>query len=223
MADPADLFPPVAPAKTVEGRWSAEASAHKLFAPPIYPGAIRRDGILDRIFNNASVRVILLQGPAGHGKSTTLQQIKSDYEAKDWLTAWLTLDDADNDPRRFAIHIRALIDSLCEQDLFGNRLGQAGARRARRSDWVLDSLSRLQRPVAVFVDEFQTLRNRQSLTFFREFFDRVPENVRIFVGSRSLPEVGLAKLLVKQRGARAARRRSAFFARRGGSLLRFGA
>ena len=196
MADPADLFPPVAPAKTVEGRWSAEASAHKLFAPPIYPGAIRRDGILDRIFNNASVRVILLQGPAGHGKSTTLQQIKSDYEAKDWLTAWLTLDDADNDPRRFAIHIRALIDSLCEQDLFGDRLGQAGARRARRSDWVLDSLSRLQRPVAVFVDEFQTLRNRQSLTFFREFFDRVPENVRIFVGSRSLPEVGLAKLLV---------------------------
>jgi LuxR family transcriptional regulator, maltose regulon positive regulatory protein len=196
MADPADLFPPVAPAKTVEGRWPAEASAHKLFAPPIYPGAIRRDGILDRIFNNASVRVILLQGPAGHGKSTTLQQIKSDYEAKDWLTAWLTLDDADNDPRRFAIHIRALIDSLCEQDLFGDRLGQAGARRARRSDWVLDSLSRLQRPVAVFVDEFQTLRNRQSLTFFREFFDRVPENVRIFVGSRSLPEVGLAKLLV---------------------------
>jgi LuxR family transcriptional regulator, maltose regulon positive regulatory protein len=196
MADPADLFPPVAPAKTVEGRWSAEASAHKLFAPPIYPGAIRRDGILDRIFNNASVRVILLQGPAGHGKSTTLQQIKSDYEAKDWLTAWLTLDDADNDPRRFAIHIRALIDSLCEQDLFGDRLGQAGARRARRSDWVLDSLSRLQRPVAVFVDEFQTLRNRSSLTFFREFFDRVPENVRIFVGSRSLPEVGLAKLLV---------------------------
>ncbi len=77
MADPAN-FPPAAPAGPVEARWSAEASAHKLFAPPIYPGAIRRDGILDRIFNNASVRVILLQGPAGHGKSTTLQQIKSE-------------------------------------------------------------------------------------------------------------------------------------------------
>jgi LuxR family maltose regulon positive regulatory protein len=195
MADPAN-FPPAAPAGPVEARWSAEASAHKLFAPPIYPGAIRRDGILDRISNNASVRVILLQGPAGHGKSTTLQQIKSDYEGKDWLTAWLTLDDADNDPRRFAIHIRALIDSLCHDDLSGDRLGHTGARRARRSDWVLDSLSRLQRPVAIFVDEFQTLRNRASLTFFRDFFDRVPENVRIFVGSRSLPEVGLAKLLV---------------------------
>ena len=196
MADPADLLPPVAPAEIAGSRWSAEASVHKLFAPPIYPGAIRRDDILDRIFNNASVRVILLQGPAGHGKSTTLQQIKTDYEAKGWLTAWLTLDDADNDPRRFAIQIRALIDSLCHDGLSGDRLGHVGARRARRSDWVLDSLSRLQRPVAVFIDEFQTLRNRASLAFFRDFFDRVPENVRIFVGSRSLPEVGLAKLLV---------------------------
>jgi len=78
MADPADLHPPVAPAEIAGSRWSAEASVHKLFAPPIYPGAIRRDDILDRIFNNASVRVILLQGPAGHGKSTTLQQIKTD-------------------------------------------------------------------------------------------------------------------------------------------------
>jgi len=196
MADPADLLPPVAPAEIAGSRWSAEASVHKLFAPPIYPGAIRRDDILDRIFNNASVRVILLQGPAGHGKSTTLQQIKTDYEAKGWLTAWLTLDDADNDPRRFAIQIRALIDSLCHDGLSADRLGHVGARRARRSDWVLDSLSRLQRPVAVFIDEFQTLRNRASLAFFRDFFDRVPENVRIFVGSRSLPEVGLAKLLV---------------------------
>jgi LuxR family transcriptional regulator, maltose regulon positive regulatory protein len=196
MADPADLVLPVGPAEIAGSRWSAEASAHKLFAPPIYPGAIRRDAILDRISNNASVRVILLQGPAGHGKSTTLQQIKSDYEAKGWLTAWLTLDDADNDPRRFAIQIRALIDSLCHDGPSGDRPGHVGARRARRSDWVLDSLSRLRRSVAVFIDEFQTLRNRASLAFFRDFFDRVPENVRIFVGSRSLPEVGLAKLLV---------------------------
>jgi len=193
---PEDLLPAAAAAMTAESRWPAEASAHKLFAPPVYHGAIRRDGILDRIFNNASIRVILLQGPAGHGKSTTLQQIKSEYEAKEWLTAWLTLDDADNDPRRFAIHIRALIDSLCGGDLSGERRGPVGARRAQRSDWVLDSLSRLQRPVAVFFDEFQTLRSRVPLTFFRDFFDRVPENVRIFVGSRSLPEVGLAKLLV---------------------------
>jgi len=34
-----------------------EACAHNCFAPSIHPGAIRRDKILERIFNNASVRV----------------------------------------------------------------------------------------------------------------------------------------------------------------------
>jgi len=98
-----------------ESRSVGEACAHKFFAPPIYPGALRRDRVAEGIFNNASVRVILLQGAAGHGKSTTLQQIKSDHGAKGWLTAWLTLDDADNDPRRFAIGFPAF-----ERGVVGN-------------------------------------------------------------------------------------------------------
>ncbi len=180
------------------GTWPNEASAYKLFAPPVYPGAIRRDAILARIFGDTSLRVILLQGPAGHGKSTTLQQIKSEYQTRAWLTSWLTLDDADNDPRRFAIHIRAAIDSVCSAgtaDAAGRDMDQH-VRGARRADWALDRLSRLGKPVALFLDEFQAIRNPLFIGFFRDLFDRVPENVRIFVGSRSLPEVGLAKLLV---------------------------
>jgi LuxR family maltose regulon positive regulatory protein len=179
------------------GQGPAEASAYKLYAPPISPGAIRRDRILERIFCDASLRVILLQAPAGHGKSTTLQQIKTECHAKSWITAWLTLDDADNDPRRFAIHIRALIDRVCSDGATGVSPDMdKKVRGGRRADWALDRLSRLDRPVALFLDEFQTIRNAIFISFFRDLFDRVPENVRVFIGSRSLPEVGLAKLLV---------------------------
>ena len=173
-------------------------SAHKFFAPAPYAGAIARGAILDRIVHSEGARVIMLQGPAGHGKSTTLQQIKSLHESYGWKTAWLTFDDADNDPRRLALHMQALVDLLCEGRSDGTRPENVptAARRRRRADWFLDRLSRLDRPAAVFLDEFQLLRNRAILSLFRDLFDRVPENVRIFVGSRSLPEVGLAKLLV---------------------------
>ncbi len=50
--------------------------------------------------------------------------------------------------------------------------------------------------MAIFLDEFQVLTNKSLLAFFRELFEHVPANVRIFVGSRSVPDIGMAKLLV---------------------------
>lgn len=85
---------------------------HKFFAPPAYAGAIARLGLMQRITAMETARLVLLQGPAGHGKSTTLEQIKSHYEGRGWRTSWLTFDEADNDPRRFALHLQELIRRL---------------------------------------------------------------------------------------------------------------
>ena len=52
-----------------------EIYAHKFFAPPLHPDALQRETLLARIFGDSSARVLLLQGPAGHGKSTVLRQI----------------------------------------------------------------------------------------------------------------------------------------------------
>ncbi len=177
----------------------AEVYAHKLFAPTRYVGAIRRTAILERIFKDDCSRIVLLQGPAGHGKSTALQQLKSEFENRGFLTGWLSFDEADNDARRFSIHMHALVAAL-----LGNEAGAAVSGddenselvRRRRSDWMIDCLFRLGRPVAIFFDEFQTLRDKSILSFFRGLLERVPENVRIFIGSRSVPELGLARLVV---------------------------
>jgi len=69
---------------------------------------------------------------------------------------------------------------LCHDDLSGIVLAMPARRRADGRIGCSTASRRLQRPVAIFVDEFQTLRNRASLTFFfRDFFDRVPENVEL--------------------------------------------
>jgi LuxR family maltose regulon positive regulatory protein len=176
-----------------------EVRSHKLFAPPVYPGAVRRRVILDRVLQNNSLRVTVLQGPAGHGKSTTLQQIKTAHEARGWRTAWLTLDDADNDPRRFESHLRALMQSL------QGRTASPPAARAALGDapldlaaWVLDGLTAIDTHASIFLDEFQTLRNDALLRFFRTLLPRLPAHVHVFIGSRALPEVGLATLLVNR-------------------------
>lgn len=180
----------------------ADVCSYKLFAPTPYAGAIRRDGILERIAQHPSARIVVLQGPAGHGKSTALQQLKDACEAEGHLTGWLTFDVADNDPRRFFIHFQALVASFHESAGDGDEVGSAHARNANqryRSDWILDRLSRIGRPIVVFLDEFQTLSNKAVLSFFKELFERAPDGLRIFIGSRSLPDVGLARLVVNNR------------------------
>ena len=175
----------------------AEVYAHKLFAPTRHAGAIRRSAILERAFAEGCARIVVLQGPAGHGKSTALQQLKSEFEARGHLCGWLSFDEADNDARRFSIHMHALVAELLGgAPLASDEDENSELGRRRRADWMIDCLFRLGKPVAIFFDEFQTLRDKSILSFLRGLLERVPDNVRIFIGSRSVPEIGLARLVI---------------------------
>ena len=179
-----------------------EVYAYKLFAPPLHTDALRRDAILARIFRDPSIRVVLLQGPAGHGKSTLLRQIGQACEEQGARIGWLTLDAADNDARRFFLHVQALLEGVAGATPGDNDVDadeDSVSPRGHRSDWVIDRLLKAAQPLALFIDEFQTLENPGLLAFFREVCDRLPENVRLFIGSRSAPEIGLSRLLVNNR------------------------
>ncbi|AXQ27895.1 LuxR family transcriptional regulator [Solimonas sp. K1W22B-7] len=171
----------------------AEVFTHKFFAPPSYPGAIHRQELLGRLFRQPGYGVVVVQAPAGHGKSTLLQQAKTLAEQQGALTGWLSFDEADNDMRRFTVHMQALVDGLGSQD--AATAAPPGTRR-RLSDLLATQLVQLDRPVRLFFDEFQMLNNRGVLTAFRDLLERIPENVTLFIGSRALPEIGLARLMV---------------------------
>src|SRR5271169_1657669 len=98
------------------GHEAEEIHSHKLYAPPLRSDLIGRTSILDRVFGPETARVMLLQAPAGYGKSTTLRQIMSACSERGILAAWLTFDTGDNDPRRFLIHFRALLASVRRDD-----------------------------------------------------------------------------------------------------------
>ena len=185
-------------AEATENETRGELYSHKLNAPQHFSGAIRRRAILDRLAGGDGARVVFLQGPAGHGKSTALQQLKSEIEAGGMLSAWLTLDSADNDLRRFSIHLNAALAPLLGAGAAGDPDGADASTRRRRSDWLIGQLLQMRQPVALFFDDFQAIEDKLILSFFRDLFERVPERIRVFVASRSIPEVGLARLLINR-------------------------
>ena len=187
--------------KMAQTKGGREFHAYKLFAPPLRLDVIQRDAILDRILPDTLFRAIIMQAPAGYGKTTTLLQVKAACEAHGFLTAWLTLDEADNDTRRFLIHFEAFLASLgggVAEARPGNAIEFDDVAPFYKTDWVIDRLLGLGKPVTLFLDDFQVLEAPRILAFFRDLLARLPQSARLVIGSRSVPEIGLARLLVNR-------------------------
>jgi len=173
---------------------ATEVFRYKFFAPRAYPGAVPRQNLIKRIFREPRYGIIAIQAPAGHGKSTLLQQAKSVAEERGARTAWLSFDDADNEPLRFMRHIEALVDSL------GDHAGEwpePGSRQRRRfASSIAARLEQVDGEVSLFFDEVQCLTDRNILAVLQELIEHLPDNVTIFLGARALPEIGLPRLTV---------------------------
>ncbi|MFT3720291.1 LuxR C-terminal-related transcriptional regulator [Pseudorhodoferax sp.] len=170
--------------------------AYKLFPPPARPDTVVRRSIIEQVMRVGSAPLTVLQGPAGSGKSTTLQQIHDAFQAQGWATAWLVVDDADNDPQRFETQLHAMLASAGAKEAVALAPRAAGVGLI---EWVLDALGRFDARVVLFLDDFQALHEPSILQFFRDLLRRLPARVRCFIGSRALPEIGLASLMVAGR------------------------
>lgn len=173
----------------------APLHAHKHFAPKAPPLMIPRAALLAALSGAPTARIVVLQGPAGHGKSTTLLQFKQLCEAQGHATAWLTLDEADNEPRRFFAYLRGTMQLLSE----GLQVSFEPTRIRRHADWVIEQLAAVDRPVALFIDELQTITSVALLQFFRELMEYLPDNVTLYFGTRAVPEMGLTRLMLDGR------------------------
>ena len=175
---------------------SVRPGAERFFAPKAHAGTIERRAIVDALLGESAGATVVLQGPAGHGKTTLMQQLNARLSGDGVLTAWLTFEDADNDARRCFELLGELLDDLEDRAVPGRRLQEDNAPRADRFVQRLAMLGQQGHPVALFFDEFQALAESSIHAFFRELIARVPETVRIVIGSRTVPKLGLSRLVV---------------------------
>jgi LuxR family transcriptional regulator, maltose regulon positive regulatory protein len=83
--------------------------ATKLHIPRTRPGFVARPRLVDRLAQAQEGELTLVCAPAGFGKTALL----ADWARRDPRpVAWLSLDDADNDPVRFWRHVAAALDTV---------------------------------------------------------------------------------------------------------------
>ena len=169
-----------------------EVTEAKLFRPPIRPGIVRRNALVDRI-RSSTASVVSVTAPAGYGKTTLL----AEWAERDRRPfAWVSIDEADGDPVVFLGHVVVALDRIetIEPRVFEaiasptgatpstvlSRLGSALATRTRPFVLVLDDLDRLAEPLVI--DAIRTIAGS------------VPKGSLLALAARAVPNIGLPRL-----------------------------
>ena len=172
---------------------------HKIASPKAHRHAVEREQLLSRIFSANLSRVVVFQGPAGHGKTSLMLQAQAGCRERGMITGWVSLDETDNDVTRFLGHVQSMVAGMRAQAKLATAPTSDHARTTdvnSRTDWLVGQLLELGSPVAVFIDDLHFVSSRMMLGFLRELLASCPPNIRWFLASRVVPEIGLPRLVV---------------------------
>ncbi|MBT9492159.1 MAG: hypothetical protein IV107_07360 [Paucibacter sp.] len=151
----------------------------------------------------ADVALVLAIAPAGFGKTTAMLCLHERLRAKGFATAWLQLSADDNHVERLCALLQTALPSmgvgdsrpgepapnLMDARYTGSRLGQD----------VLDAVAAIQQPTAIFLDDFDHLREARSVDLMQRLIERLPTHCKLFITARNAPLLRLYKLKAQGR------------------------
>ncbi|CAA0079852.1 HTH-type transcriptional regulator MalT [Zhongshania aliphaticivorans] len=177
-----------------------EQSHHKFHAPMGEPKQVLRGDLLSHINRPDACQCVVLQAPAGHGKTTLLKQIVVASQEAGKLTAWLKLDEADNDLNRLLLHLDKIASDLEESQKSKHSVTpKENSLPKGRAERFNNRLAEIDTEIHLFIDDFQFIEEPDIEILFRHILKNLPNRVRVFIASRSLPKIGLTELQVEQR------------------------
>jgi LuxR family transcriptional regulator, maltose regulon positive regulatory protein len=185
------------PATTQAAAATAERDvllATKLHIPRTRPGFVARPRLTDRLAPAHGGELTLVCAPAGFGKTALL----ADWARRSQRpVAWLSLDDADNDPVRFWRHAAAALDTVRPGVL--DRVGALLQGLQPTSfeavvTTLVNELAGVIDEIVLVLDDYHLIQApqfHQSLGFLLE---HLPTSLRLVLASRTDPPLPLARL-----------------------------
>jgi len=160
------------------------------------PGAAG-DGARPRLIERlaaADLRpIVSVTAPTGYGKSTLLSQWA---ERNDLAAAWVSVDEADNDPKVLLTYVAEALDAVepIDERVFvalaspESSVPGSVAPRLGSAFWSMTS------PVMLVLDDVHLLHNRECRSALSALADRVPSESRFVLAGQAEPPLRIARL-----------------------------
>jgi LuxR family maltose regulon positive regulatory protein len=166
----------------------------KLQPPVARAGIVSRPALVQRLLAGGPVPVVVVVAPPGYGKTTLLAQ----WARSRGRTAWVSVDEWDNDPETLLAGVAAALDRVgaIDPELLRTRWLRGSATAATAIPHIANAMSSTTQPAALVLDHVELLHNQQCLDAVAELAVRVPAGSQLAIATRGQPPLPVARLRV---------------------------
>jgi len=166
----------------------------KLYRPPLQVGHISRPQLLEQLGGWQTRPLTLVSASAGYGKSTL---VSSWLESLDCPTAWLSLDEHDNDLELFLTYFLACVrtsfpDAVDETVDLMNGAEQPPLRVLVSS--LTNELNQLPQKLVLMIDDYHVINDSRIDELLSELLKHPPRPLHLVIATRTDPLINLSRL-----------------------------
>ena len=167
-----------------DGGPSFDLLAAKLRPPQARPGTVRRSSLIEKLARENSGPIVSVVAPAGYGKTTLLSQWA---ERNGQAFAWVSVDEADNDPKVLLTYVAQALDAVepIDERVFDALAAPASSVPGSVVPQLSSAFWSMASPVALVLDDVHLLHDQQCRAAVGALADHVPNGSRLALTSRT--------------------------------------
>jgi LuxR family maltose regulon positive regulatory protein len=169
----------------------------KLLRPPVPQDLVTRRWLLDLLGQNLPRPLTVISAPAGYGKTTLMAHWLQNSE---WPSAWVALDEYDDDLRSFVTYFVAALQTLFPEAgqetlarLNPNELPPARALAVT----LINELNAIQQPFILVVDDYHLVHDLAVHDVLIELLKHPPTALHLVLITRIDPPLNLVTLAAR--------------------------
>ena len=168
--------------------------ATKLYLPRLRPNVVSRPRLIERLNEGLHRKLTLIAAPAGFGKTTL---VSAWVEGIERPTAWLSLDEGDNDPTRFLTYLVAALQTIAA-NIGEGVLGVLQSPQPPPPEAILTALlneiTTLPDNFVLVLDDYHVIDAQAVDIALTYLVEHLPPQMHLVIATREDPQLPLARL-----------------------------
>src|SRR5437868_8040039 len=171
--------------------------ATKLYLPRLRPNVVSRPRLLQRLNEGLHRKLTLIAAPAGFGKTTLVSEWVEGIERPKARTAWLSLDEGDNDPARFMAYLVAALQTITAtigEGVLGMLQSSQPPPPEAMLTALLNEITTLPDNFVLVLDDYHVIDAKPVDMALTYLVEHLPPQMHLVIATREDPQLPLARL-----------------------------